>query len=136
MTDYFLQFLSLRFWGALIVVSIFIFIFIVISQLLKKFNSGKFILILAFLPLGFLFILVNQYNFPVVVAVKYLIALVLFSGYTRTEKYLKVIYILGNIVFYLFLGGWVFLFYILLCILYELLYRKNYMNKISAGVHA
>ncbi len=136
LTAFFVQFFIYKFWGAVILAVVFTAIFGSILHVLHRSNNGNCLVLPAFLPLGFLLVLFNQYNFPLVIAVKYLIALVLFSGYIRAVRYTRIVYIAGVPLIYWILGGWVFLFYILLCLLYDLLFFRTAAAKTAAGFHA
>ena len=131
-TQFFLQFFYFNVLGSLIISALSVSIFILVYKLIKKIGNFKFSLILSFLPVCFLLVLQNNYNFPLVVTFKYLFALLFFLSYLKIPERYKAPFIVLSGLFYYILGGWVYLFYIALCILHELLFSKNSKNYIYA----
>jgi hypothetical protein len=135
-TQFFLQFFYFNLLGALILAALSISVFILVYKLLKKIGNFKFSLILSFLPVCFLLIIQNRYNFPLVVTVKYLFALFFFLAYLKIPERYKVFFIALSCLIYYILGGWVYLFYIVLCVLHELFFRKDSRKYIYAGLNS
>ena len=124
-TQFFLQFFKFNLFGAFFVSSLTVSIFIVIYKFIKRIGDSKFSLILSFLPVCFLLVVQNNYNFPMVITLKCLLALVFFLIYIKISDRQKTFYILLSFLHYYILGGCFYLFYVSLCVLYELLFSKN-----------
>ena len=123
--QFILQFFYFKWLGSLILAICVTSIFFIIFKLFKKLRYSKYTLVLSFLPIILLLILQNNYNFPVLITFKYLVVLLLFLIYKISQKQFKIMVILFSTVIYYILGGWFFLFYTLICILYELLFIKE-----------
>jgi len=131
-TQFFLQFFYFNLLGALVIAAVSLSVFIVVYRLIKKIGDFKYSLILSFLPVIFLLIIQNNYNFPFAITVKYLFALLFFFVYIRISNRYKVFFITLSCLIYYILGGWIYLFYIVLCVLHELLFRENRRKYIYA----
>ncbi len=123
-TQFFLQFFYFNLFGALFISSLSLSVFIIIYRFIEKIGHFKFSLILSFLPVSFLLIIQNHYNYSLILTVKYLFALIFFSVYVKTPERHKSFLILLSCLVYYILGGWIYLFYIILCVLHELLFQK------------
>ncbi len=132
---FFLQFFYFNLLGSLIIAALSISVFITFYKLIKKIGDFKYSLILSFLPVIFLLIIQNNYNFPLLVSIKYLFVLILFLAYIKIPNRYKALIILLSFVIYYVLGGWAYLFYIVLCVLHEVLYRENRGKYIFAGLN-
>ncbi len=130
---FFFQFFYLNWLGSLIISALFLTIFIAAYKLIGKIGNVKPALILAFLPVSLLLVLQNHYNFPLIIAVKYLFSLIFLLLYIKiANKYMILLIHLSGVIYYI-LGGWGYLFYIALCILYELLFSEDSKKFIYAG---
>ncbi len=134
-TQFFLQFFYFNLLGALILASLSISVLILVYKLIKKIGNFKFSLILSFLPVCFLLIIQNRYNFPLVVTAKYLLALFFFLTYLKIPERYKIFAIALSCLIYYILGGRVYLFYIVICVLHELFFRKGSKKYIYAGLN-
>jgi hypothetical protein len=111
--------------GAFLISALFLSIFIIIYRLIEKTAYLKYALILSFLPIGFLLLLQNRYNFPLVIAVKYLFALIFFLLYIKIEnRYRGAAIFLSGLLYYI-LAGWTYLFLVVLCMQHELFFSKG-----------
>jgi len=133
--QFFLQFFLFNLLGALILAALSLSVFILVYKLIKKIGNFEFSLILSFLPVCFLLIIQNLYNFPLVISAKYLFALLFFLAYTKTPNRYKIFAIFLSFLIYYILGGWVYLFYIVLCVTHELLFRQDSRKYIYAGLN-
>ena len=124
-TQFFLQFFCFNLPGAFLLSALSISVFIIIYRFIKKIGVFKYSLVLSFLPVCFLLIAQNHYNFPLVITFKYLLALIFFLSYVKIPKRYKTLIIILSFLIYYLLGGWVYLLYIALCALHELLFSKN-----------
>jgi len=132
-TQFFLQFLYFNLPGALFISALSISIFIIVYKLIKKIGNFKYSLILSFLPVILLLIIQNHYNFPLIITVKYLFALFFFLVYVKIPNRYKTSIIFLSCSIYYILGGWTYLFYVVLCTLHELLFSKDRGKYIHAG---
>jgi len=133
--QFFLQFFYFNLLGSLIISALSVSIFILVYKLIKKIGNFKFSLILSFVPVCFLLVLQNNYNFPLVITIKYLSAFIFFLIYIKIPERYKAFYILLSFLNYYILGGWFYLFYVLICVLYELLFFKNAAKYISVALN-
>jgi hypothetical protein len=134
-TQFFLQFFYFNLFGAFFVSALSSSVFIIIYKFIKKIGGFKYSLILSFLPVFSLLIIQNHYNYPLILTVKYLFALILFLVYVKTpERYKAFLIPLSCLVYYI-LGGGIYLFYIVLCVLHELLFREDSKKYIYAGLN-
>ncbi len=135
-TQFFFQFFYFNLFGAFFISAIFISIFIIIYKLIKKIGDFKYSLILSFLPVALLLVIQNRYNFPLVITVKYLFALIFSLIYVKISNRYKFFIILLSFLIYYFLGGWPYLFYVVICVLQELLFSKNREKYIYAVLNS
>ncbi|MEO0292748.1 MAG: DUF6057 family protein [candidate division WOR-3 bacterium] len=129
--QFFSQFLYFNLVGSIIISILSLSIFIIIYNLIKKFGDFKYSLILSFFPIIFYLIGQNRYNFPFVISFKFFIALLFYSLYIKIPNRYRIFMILPSFLIYYFLGGWVFLFFVALSILHEILFskeRRKYIN--------
>jgi hypothetical protein len=131
-TQFFLQFFYFNLLGTFFISALSLSIFIIIYKFIKKIGDFKYSLILSFLPVSLLLIIQNNYNFPLVITVKYLFALVFFFIYLKIPERHRVFFIPLSCLIYYILGGWIYLFYVVLCMLHELLFSKNRKKYIYA----
>ena len=124
-TQFLLQFFLFDLLGSLIMAALSVSVFIIIYKLIKNIGVFKYSLILSFLPVIFLLIIQNNYNSPLILTVKYSLAFIFFLFYIKIPKKYKVFFIFLSFLNYYILGGWIFLFYIVLCVLHELLFTEN-----------
>ncbi len=134
-TQFLLQFFYFNILGALIISAVSLSVFIVVYKLIKKIVNLEHSLILSFLPVIFLLIIQNNYNLPFAITVKYLFALLFFSAYVKIANRYKIFFILLSCLIYYILGGWIYLFYIVLCVTCELLFREKREKYIYAGLN-
>jgi len=134
-TQFLFQFFYFNLLGSLIISALLVSIFIVTYKLIKKIGNFKYSLILSFLPVGLLLIIQNHYNFPMAITVKYLLALIFFLAYTKVPSRFKIFFIFLFFLIYYILGGWTYLFFTVLCSLYELLFRDGSKKYIYAGLN-
>ena len=127
-TCFLLQYLNNGFFGPLLMAAIFSAISIVLSSIFKNLSVHSISPLLALLPFGFLLALQNDYDTPLIPAARYLISITCFLFYVRIAKRFKIIVILASALIYYVVGGWAFLFYILLCVLYDIFYYRNYIH--------
>jgi hypothetical protein len=134
-TQFFFQFFYLNFSGAFFILALISSIFIIIYNIIKKIGDFKYSLILSFLPIIFLLIIQNDYNFPLLITVKYLLTLIFFFFYVKIPERYKIFIIpLSGLIYYI-LGGWAYLFYVVLCALHELLFARYRRKYIYAGLN-
>ncbi len=134
--QFFFQFFYFNFLGSLIISALSLAIFIIIYKLIKKIGDFKYSLVLSFLPVALLLIIQNDYNFPISIAVKYLSALIFFLVYVKIpNRYKRFIIPLSCLIYYI-LGGWMYLFYVVLCMTRELLFRENRGRYIDAVLNS
>ncbi|MEJ2567686.1 MAG: DUF6057 family protein, partial [candidate division WOR-3 bacterium] len=134
-TQFFLQFFYFNLLGAVVISAVSLSVFIVVYRLIRKIGNLEYSLILSFLPVLFLLIIQNNYNFPFAITVKYLFALLLFSAYVKIANRYKIFFILLSCLIYYILGGLIYLFYIVLCVLHELLFARERGKYIYAGLN-
>lgn len=123
--QFFFQFFYFKFFGAFFIAAISLSIFIIIHKLIKKINNLPFSLLLSFLPFSLFLIMQNRYNFPLILLLKYFLALLFLLLYVNIPERYKVLFILLSFSIYYILGGWIYLFFILLSTSNELLFSKN-----------
>lgn len=136
MTQFFLQFLYFNLLGSILISALIASIFSIVYRLIEKTGHSKYALVLSFLPVSLLLIIQNHYNFPLIITVKYLFTLFLFLIYTKIANRYKIVAIFLSGLIYVILGGWAYLFYIILCIVHELLFSKEPVKYIYAGLNA
>jgi len=134
-TQFFLQFFYFDLFGSLIISALSVSVFIIVYKLIKKMGHLKFSLVLSFLPVVFLLIVQNRYNYPLIITVKYLLALVFFLAYTKIPNRYKIFIILPSFLIYYILGGWVYLFYVVFCVFHDLLFRKEREKYVYASLN-
>jgi len=132
-TQFLFQFFYFNLLGSLIISAFLATIFIIIYKLVKKIGNFKYSFLISSLPVGLLLITQNYYNFPMAITVKYLLALILFFAYTKVPDRFKMFFVLLFFLIYYILGGWAYLFFIVLCSLYELFFRDGSKKYIYAG---
>jgi hypothetical protein len=121
---FFLQFFNFNWFGSLLISALFIFIFSLVYRVLKQMGAFNRPFLLAFIPVALLLGLQNQYRFPLLISVKYLLLLIFFLVYARSANgYKAAMIILSSPIYYL-LGGWFFLWYVFFCVLYEILFSR------------
>ena len=135
-TQFFFQFFYFNLIGTFLISALILYIFIIIYKFIKKTGDFKYSLLLSFLPVAFLLIIQNDYNFPLLITVKYLIALLFFLAYVKIPQRYKIYFIPLSALIYFFLGGWTYLFYIVLCTLHELLFSIDRKKYIYAGLNS
>jgi len=135
-TQFFLQFFYFNLFGAFFISALSLSILIIIYKFIKKIGNFKYSLILSFLPVCFLLIIQNDYDFPLVITVKYLFALFFFLAYIKIPERYKVFFIPLSCLIYYILGGWIYLFYIVICTLHELLFSESSRKYIYAGLNS
>lgn len=129
------QFFRFNLLGSLIISALLVSIFIIVYKLIKKIGDFKYSLILSFLPVAFLLIIQNQYNVPLLITVKYLLALVFYFAYVKLSNRHKVFFIFLSFLIYYISGGWAYLFLIVLCSLHELLFREERKKYVYTGIN-
>ncbi len=134
-TQFFLQFFYFNLLGSLIISALSLSVFIIIYKIIKRIGDFKYSLILSFLPVVFMLILQNHYGFPLMLTVKYLFTLIFFLVYVKISQRYKVFIIPLSCLIYYLVGGWVYLFYVVLCILHELLFTRDREKYIYAGLN-
>ena len=135
-TQFFFQFFLFDLLGAFFLSAISVSVFIIIYRFIKKIGDFKYSLILSFLPVALLLIIQNQYNFPLTITFKYLFALLFFLVYVKMRERYKAFIIPLSCLIYYILGGWAYLFYIVLCISHELLFSKSGGKYIYTGLNS
>jgi len=133
-TCFFLQFLYFGWFGSFLISAIFSIIYVIVYHLIGQLVESKSSFVLAFLPVSLLLILQNNYSFSFLIPVKFLFSLIGFSLYQKTTNRNKILPILLSGSVYFILGGWFFLFYIVLCILDGLFWSKGGNKSIHAGL--
>ena len=134
-TQFLLQFFYFNILGSLLITALSILVFVIIYKIIKEIGDFQYSLILSFLPVCFLLTLQNRYNFPLVITVKYLVALSFFFSYLRIANRYKTFIIIFSCLIYYILGGWTYLFFITLCVLNELLFSKESRKYVFAGLN-
>jgi hypothetical protein len=135
MALFFFQFFYFGWLGPLIISALLLAIFIAVYRLIERMGNVRPALILAFLPVTLLLVLQNHYDFPVIIIVKYLFSLVFFLLYLKIANKYRILFIhLSGLIYYT-LGGWAYLFYVVLCILYELLFSRDSKRFIYTGLN-
>jgi hypothetical protein len=135
-TQFFLQFFYFNLLGAFFLSAISLSIFVIIYMIIKKIGDFKYSLILSFLPLSFLLIVQNNYNYQLMITFKYLFALIFFLVYVKIPERYKVFFIVLSCLIYYILGGWIYLFYVVLCVLHELFFFKHPRKYIYAVLNS
>jgi hypothetical protein len=135
-TQFFLQFFYFNLLGAFFLSAISLSIFVIIYMIIKKIGDFKYSLIFSFLPVSLLLIIQNHYNSPLMITVKYLFALLFFLVYVKTPERYKVFFIPLSFLIYYLLGGWIYLFYVVLCMLHELLFSRYSRKYIYAVINS
>jgi hypothetical protein len=130
--EFFLQFFYFNLFGAFFISTLSVSIFIIIYKIIKKIGDFKYSLILSFLPVSFLLIIQNHYNYPLMLTFKYLFALIFFLAYVKIPQRYKVFFILLSCLIYYILGGWIYLFYVVLCVAHELFFSEHSRKYIYA----
>ncbi len=135
-TQFFFQFFSINLLGAFFLSSLSVSIFIIVYKSIKKIVGFKYSLILSFLPVALLLFIQNRYNYPLVITFKYLFASIFFLIYAKISNRYKVFIIPLSFLIYYILGGWVYLFYIVLCMAHELLFSQKRRKYIYAVLNS
>jgi hypothetical protein len=138
-TQFFFQFFYYNFAGALIMGLLTVGIWVMLYRIVERLRSSEINLSLAFLPVILLLLLQNRYNFPLVITFKYLCAIAFFDLYLQAGDKGKIILIISSVLFYYLVGGWVFLFWIVLTLLDELFFgespSKYYFSALLVGFY-
>lgn len=134
-TQFFLQFFYFNLLGALVIAAVSLSILIIVYKLIEKIEHSEYSLIISFLPVIFLLIIQNDYDFPLLITFKYFLALIFFFSYVKIPHRHKIFFIPLSALIYYILGGWAYLFYIVLCTLHELLLREERRKYIYAGLN-
>ena len=134
-TKFFSQFFLFDLFGALFISVLSVSVFIIAYKVIGKILDFKYSLTLSFLPVALLLIIQNNHNYPLLITVKSLFALIFFLVYVKIPQRYKVLFISLSFLIYYILGGWIYLFYVVLCIAYELLFRKDSKKYIYAGLN-
>jgi len=132
-TQFFFQFFYFNLLGAFFISALSLSIFIIVYKFIEKIGDFKYSLILSFLPVSFLLIIQNHYSSPLMLTVKYLFALIFFLAYVKISNRYKIFIIPLSCLIYYILGGWVYLFYVILCMSHELLFSRDERKYIYAG---
>jgi len=132
-TQFFFQFFYFNLLGAFFISALSLSIFIIVYKFIKKIGDFKYSLILSFLPVSLLLIIQNHYSSPLMLTVKYLFALIFFLAYVKISNRYKIFIIPLSCLIYYILGGWVYLFYVILCMSHELLFSRDERKYIYAG---
>ncbi len=134
--QFFFQFLYIDIVGAILIALITIALFIAIHRVIVKSGSASLGLVLAMLPVSFLLIQQNSYHYPLIISVKFLLAVSLFLFYMKISSRFRLIPILLSIFIYYLLGGWIYLFWTVLCIIFELMFTQDTERYVFAGMLA
>lgn len=131
--QFILQFMSSKLIGAAILSFISLFLFYFTLRIIQHFGGGASSHILVLAPFIFYLILISNYSFSLIIAVKYLATLGLFLVYRRCSFKFGML-LLGGLYYYI-LGGWLYLFYIILCALHDLFFEKSPNKFIFTGLN-
>jgi hypothetical protein len=134
-TQFFLQFFYFNMLGALITSVLSLSVFVIVYRLIEKIEKLNYSLILSFLPVVFLLIIQNNYKYPLLITFKYSFVLIFFLFYVKISNRYKIFIIPLSCLIYYILGGWAYLFYVVLCLLHELLFSKDRVKYIYAGLN-
>jgi hypothetical protein len=132
---FFVQFFYFNWAGSFIISIVILSILAISCKLAEKIAKPPWILILSSVPVILLLVIQSHYNFPFIITVKYFISLLLFSFYRKTATRYKAIFIVLYGFVYVTLGGWMYLFYMLLCIIHEVLFSKGPEKYLYAGLN-
>jgi len=132
-TQFFFQFFYFNLLGAFFISALSLSIFIIVYKFIKKIGDFKYSLILSFLPVSLLLIIQNHYSSPLMLTVKYLFALIFFLAYVKISNRYKIFIIPLSCLIYYILGGWAYLFYVILCMSHELFFSRDERKYIYAG---
>jgi len=132
-TQFFFQFFYFNLLGAFFISALSLSIFIIVYKFIEKIGDFKYSLILSFLPVSFLLIIQNHYSSPLMLTVKYLFALIFFLAYVKISNRYKIFIIPLSCLIYYILGGWAYLFYVILCMSHELFFSRDERKYIYAG---
>jgi hypothetical protein len=128
------QFFIWNWLGALILTGLIASIFLTVYRIVKQSGLNQIALPVSFIPIGFLLFHLNHYEVPLVISLRFLSAILLFSLYSRAYR-LKLVFILLSWPIYLFLGGYAFIFYCIMVVLHELQQLKNKMQFVYIIIH-
>ena len=129
------QFFLWNWVGSLILTMILITIFLLLFQILKKAVPESAALLGAFLPVVCLLFLIGLYNAPLVIGLRLLAALIIFRGYIAVGQWMKPLFVLLLVPVYYLIGGWTFLFYSFLVILWECFRSGQQQGILYAVIH-
>jgi hypothetical protein len=132
--QFFFQFLYSDITGALLLALIAVTIFIVIHKALIKMFALPTGLLSALMPVIFLLILQNDYHYPLIISLRYLLSVALFLLYINMNRQVRLVLILSSCLFYYLLGGWTYIFWILVCILFELISIRKTGHLVYVGI--
>jgi hypothetical protein len=128
------QFFIWNWLGALILTGLIGSIFLTVYHIIKQSGLNQIALLVSFIPIGFLLFHLNHYEAPLVISIRFLSAILLFSLYSRSCR-LKPVFIFLSWPIYLFLGGYAFIFYCIMVVLHELQQLKNKMQFVYITIH-
>jgi hypothetical protein len=122
---FFNQFIRFNEFGSLFVPAVIVSVSIPVYHVLRRTGAFRQPLFPAFLPAALLLGLQNDYRFPLLVPEKSLLMLIFFWIGTSSSRSVKAALILLSGPVYYLLGGWFFLWTILLCALHEILSSRD-----------
>lgn len=138
LTNFIFQFYYYKIVGACLFSLFLLLIFFLINKIFKQFINSIYSIIFSFFPLIFFLIFQSQYDYNIVISVKFIICLLFFLLYLRVYKlsFIKYLFaILSSALIYYIAGGLFFLFHILLMFSYEVIYFRDNKFKILSLIY-
>ncbi|RPI00046.1 MAG: hypothetical protein EHM72_10360, partial [Calditrichaeota bacterium] len=98
---------------------------VTIFAILQKQRLDKLPLLTSLIPTSLLLVLFGEYNTPLVIAIKFTLVLLLVNGFLRGKQWIRLLYLGLSPLLYVFLGGWFYLYFILLALVGNVIAQKS-----------
>jgi len=134
LSHFIFQFFAWNWAGSLILSVLSFSIFILMYRIIQQSGTVHSPIFWTAVPFIFLLVLLNMYNAPFVIALRFLTVLCLFTVYVDSGRF-KPVFILLIWPIYLLLGGWTFLFYCLIVVIHELIHGRGKGRFVMATLH-
>ena len=128
---FFFQFFYYPWIAALLMALFYALIYLISLLILRRLGLSLLSELLAAVPLCLLFLLQFNYYFPFAIVFKTLLLIVFFWRFGIRGQ---LFYIITFPFIYYIIGGWFFLVFTLMCILYQVLYGTSMRSYIFAGI--
>ncbi|MBN1482698.1 hypothetical protein EH223_11965 [candidate division KSB1 bacterium] len=125
---FFFQFFYQNFVGSLLLASLLLGIVLVFQAQIRILFQEKTAFYVTLIPLYFLILLYNDYNMPLVVALKFFLVLLAAVFYSRSGNVIRIALLCGLPVLYWIIGGWFCLFFVIIVLAVHLSTRTSLIS--------